>query len=537
MHRYARLIKLYLILMSFMVLGISLLFFPQFVSFSGEENSYYEVFLCGEDVGTVTDREIAKACLRQARRRLARPETALEDDMLFVDADLSFEERTSFFGSLSSEEDLTASMVSALSDHEERTYTRCYSVRIKKTIVNLATLDEVKELLQKVMEPVLSQYDEGESYDVTISRDASSRLCVLSASIEDTDEEAKNESALLSSEAYPSAGIEAQLSGFFDAVTPQVAVNFDDYTNGKLTKVSFDSRIEIASTYLPESEIETLDDAYQIVTGQEDVTTRYEVKNGDSLDSIAQAYGETANELISDNGLDAGNPVYKPGDLLLVRVQAAPLALNYTIRQSRDENYSADTITKYNDSWYTTKSEVIQDAVEGQRRVLEDVEYNSASGEAVSTTLIKEEVVTEAVPEIIEQGTKNPPTYIWPVSGGYITSGFGHRTKPNAAASSYHQGVDIAVSTGTAVHASSGGTVTQAGWYGNYGYVVFISHGNGVETRYGHLSKVEVSVGETVSQGDVIALSGSTGNSTGPHLHFEMRINGTAVNPLEYVTN
>lgn len=83
--------------------------------------------------------------------------------------------------------------------------------------------------------------------------------------------------------------------------------------------------------------------------------------------------------------------------------------------------------------------------------------------------------------------------------------------------------------------ATSGGKVTAAGWQSGYGYVVYIDHGGGVTSRYGHLSKVLVKVGQSVSQGDVIARSGNTGNSTGPHLHFEIRVNGNAVSPLSYL--
>ena len=140
-----------------------------------------------------------------------------------------------------------------------------------------------------------------------------------------------------------------------------------------------------------------------------------------------------------------------------------------------------------------------------------------------------------AVPKIVERGTIVPPTYIKPISGGRLTSGFGRRSAPKKGASTYHKGVDWATPVGTAVVASSSGTVTRAGWGSGYGYCVYIKHADGRETRYGHLSKVLVSTGQKVSQGQKIALSGNTGVSTGPHLHFEILINGSQVNPLNYL--
>ena len=141
----------------------------------------------------------------------------------------------------------------------------------------------------------------------------------------------------------------------------------------------------------------------------------------------------------------------------------------------------------------------------------------------------------EAVPKIVERGTKIPPTYIKPISGGRLSSNFGRRKSPTKGASSYHKGVDWSVPTGTAVFASCGGPVARAGWGSGYGYCVYINHEDGRQTRYGHLSKVLVKVGQTVKQGERIALSGNTGVSTGPHLHFEILINGSQVNPLKYL--
>ncbi len=120
---------------------------------------------------------------------------------------------------------------------------------------------------------------------------------------------------------------------------------------------------------------------------------------------------------------------------------------------------------------------------------------------------------------------------IQPVSGK-LTSRYGERSSIRSSA---HTGLDIANSKGTPIKAAASGTVVFSGTKGSYGKMVIISHGNGVQTYYGHCSSLEVSVGQTVSQGQVIAKMGSTGNSTGSHLHLEIRVNGSSVNPQKYL--
>ena len=116
----------------------------------------------------------------------------------------------------------------------------------------------------------------------------------------------------------------------------------------------------------------------------------------------------------------------------------------------------------------------------------------------------------------------------WPVSGP-VTSGFGARW------GRMHEGIDIAVPVGTAVRAAAAGTVIYAGWMGGYGNLVVVDHGNGLSTAYAHNTSFAVSVGQSVAAGEVVSYSGSTGNSTGPHVHFEVRVNGSAVDPLGYL--
>ena len=124
--------------------------------------------------------------------------------------------------------------------------------------------------------------------------------------------------------------------------------------------------------------------------------------------------------------------------------------------------------------------------------------------------------------------------FVWPVNG-VITSPFGYRTHPIFGTTIYHSGIDIGVDEGTPVHAADAGVVVEADWISGYGYAVIIDHGNGLSTLYGHNSSLAVSAGQSVSQGEVIAYAGSTGNSTGPHVHFEVRANGDPVDPMGYL--
>lgn len=134
---------------------------------------------------------------------------------------------------------------------------------------------------------------------------------------------------------------------------------------------------------------------------------------------------------------------------------------------------------------------------------------------------------------------ENPPsdaTWIEPVSGYTITSAFGYRKAPTAGASTYHQGVDMACPTGTPIYATRSGTVTTASYQaGGAGYYVSINHGDGFASIYMHMTRYVVAKGQTVAQGQLIGYVGSTGVSTGPHLHFGISYGGTYVNPMAYI--
>lgn len=144
-----------------------------------------------------------------------------------------------------------------------------------------------------------------------------------------------------------------------------------------------------------------------------------------------------------------------------------------------------------------------------------------------------QEMLTTSI--VNKNDTKNVNNFVLkkPVKGGITTSGFGDTISRTAS----HNGHDWAVNTGTKVRSAAEGVVELAYFSGSYGYNILINHNNGFKTRYAHLSEVKVSKGEKVEQSQVIALSGSTGFSTGPHLHFEVVKDGKRVNPIEYVSN
>lgn len=207
------------------------------------------------------------------------------------------------------------------------------------------------------------------------------------------------------------------------------------------------------------------------------------------------------------------------------RLTAATVSV---ISARTDDARSARDRLAANRDTLTAARELKQSAVESSRESRE--EYLAEVDALAAQSAALAAAIRGAQAEAGSSGTGAPSAagLIWPVDG-VVVSGFGMRW------GRMHEGIDIAASSGTPIRASAAGTIIHAGWLGGYGNLVVVDHGNGLATAYAHASSILVGVGQQVSQGETVALIGSTGNSSGPHLHFEVRVNGAAVDPLLYL--
>ncbi len=511
---------------------VAAFFLPSLIFFEQTGENMFDVFLNGQAVGQVADVQTAEECMTKARYLMARQ----SDGLVFMAPELSMEGKEVLFGEISKIDDVVENMRTVLEHSDsavEETMQQAYTVKINDFTVNLSSMDEVQQLLQAAVD----KYDSTDSYGVAMVQDADRELNVLTtevySEIQAKEEQVEAQKAQTDASNLMSAGLFGGFQEAMGAVEIEEEKDLSEYNLG-LIHMNFGDTVEVVESYMPESRLSGLAEAIEEVTKDQETNKIYEVVLGDTLSEIAEIHNMGIDDLVAMNGmLEDANSMIREGDELIISVPEPELSVERQEELYYEEDYDADIVYIDNDAWYTTERVTRQQPSAGHRRVVALVSYRNDS--VVNTEIIKEEVQMEAVPKIVERGTKIPPTYIRPVSGGRISSNFGGRRAPKRGASTNHKGVDIALPTGSAVMASCGGVVTRAGWAGGYGYLVVIRHPDGRETRYGHLSKILVSTGQNVSQGQKIALSGNTGNSTGPHLHFELLINGTAVNPRKYV--
>lgn len=496
-----------------------LLYFKGYTPYERTGDNLFHVRLNGQEVGTVVQSGKAEELLLQARRNVVMT----SEELIFIEAEMELTGEEVLWSAADDEESVIRNMESALRAGIQPSLHRSYTVKINENILNMGSVEEVQELLQAAVD----KYDSENKFAVRLVYDAAREFGVLTANIVNTKDETEQKEP-----SYTEAGIQTFFSGISGTSEPEGEMDFDDYKLGILS-MDFSEKIEAVEAYLPADQLMSLEDAINLVVMEQEMPSVYEVVSGDTLTAIARKVDLPMEKIVEMNDtLESINTTLHPGDKLLITVPEPELSVTRLETRRYDEIYDADVIYKENTSWYTSDVVVRQQPSAGFRKVVAEVFY--VNDKEVARVILKEEVVQEAVARVVERGTKVPPTYIKPIYGGTVTSLFGNRDLPIAGATTNHEAIDWGTPIGTPVYASSGGTVVKAGWIGSYGNAIYIDHPDGRQTRYAHLSKILVKVGQKVKQGEKIALSGNTGVTTGPHIHFEMRIRGKAVDPFKY---
>lgn len=508
-------IKVRLACVGIMFLGMLYIAASQHISLG---MTYQQVVFNNEYICNVNNDINVEALARKVRREMAQ----MSEDRLAIDYRVSATEARKLFVPLLSGEELEKRLKEQLVASEVNGGVKGYTVEIEGYSATFGSMGEVKSLLSGVKE----EADENQAFEPVIKKQDKHINGMLTATLEavvpnvwesDIVPEEKEGDGI-------SAGVTASLMNSLEYAMANPYKN--TYQTGILD-MEFIESIDIYECFVPEETLANVEEELVEVTKEKETNKIYVVKSGDSLSLIAYENDTTIASIMALNGFKDMNQIIRVEDELIIAVPEPDLRLRVTKGEVYEEDYTAEPTIILNDSWYNTKEVVHYAGTVGHRERNDIVTIEN--GVEVKREMIYENVMVASEPAVIERGTKIPPTYIRPINGGRKTSDYGWRW------GRLHKGVDWGIPTGSKIFASCGGTVVRAEYHYSYGYYVLLSHSDGRMTRYAHCSKLLVSVGQYVKQGETIALSGNTGNSTGPHLHFELIINGSPVNPLKYL--
>ena len=312
--------------------------------------------------------------------------------------------------------------------------------------------------------------------------------------------------------------------------------------NNKLTSVEFSESVSTKPVEAQPDQIKLVDQALKMLKDGKMATTEYIAQANDSWWLIARKNNmKTAEVLASNPGMTENSKIQTGQKIKIVSVTPYLSVMSKGIL-TKTEVIAFDVVTNTDVKLSRRETVIKEQGSDGSKLVT--YSYVQKNGKDVTKQVVEEKVTKLPVSQVIATGPRTPVNVAyfasasrgsgstdriaWPLKGP-INSYFGSRW------GNFHTGLDIGADIGEPYAAAASGTIVAAGWSGGYGNMILIDHGNGVMTRYGHASRLLVSVGQHVSQGQTIGLVGTTGNSTGPHLHFEVILNGDTVNPLNYL--
>ena len=417
-------------------------------------------------------------------------------------------------------------------------YARAYVLEVNGQEVGLVTgEDEVNAILDNVETRAASILGDDFNYDVDVTLSpVYAAPGALTDAAEMEDALFQEVGAYMTAYAISVDGVEmgyAADSGEFYRMLDEFA---QPYVPADTVRYEFVEDVQVYPVELPSNtkfeDLESIREELSALRVEEAV---YVVKKGDTFNAIAYSLGMMPNELSVLNPDVIVNKLWVDQELIIQ--QAVPrLSVLAITNETYEEAIPSPVEYIETADLYVGNTKVKEKGEDGLALVNADVTYVNGveqEREILESTTLKEPTTTYTY-----TGTTPRPTtasngyFIWPVRGT-ITSRFGYRYI--FGSTSYHGGLDIACSYGTTIKAADGGKVTFAGYQGSYGNLVVITHDDGSQTYYGHNSSLLVSAGQRVYQGQAIARAGATGRATGPHCHFEVRVNGTRVNPRNYL--
>lgn len=403
-----------------------------------------------------------------------------------------------------------------------------YTVMVEDKVVGtVATKSEYYEILDEVKTEVEEISDiefapKAEVFSVEIiSKDDFTEKKELIDNIKATSEEMAEAYIITSDEKFVAAlNTEEEANSLVDCY-------LEKFAQAENVEVSYATEVKVEAGHAPKSEVMDYDAAYEKFEMGECIT--HTVAEEETTQSIAELYAVDEEQLISDNEISelivgATLKIYTKNPIIPIK----------TVEHINGEiEIPYETIEKEDSTIYEGQTRTEVSGVNGKKYL--HAYITRVNGIVTQENIIKSEEITPPTTAVILVGTKTPPPsvgtkdFIMPASGR-LSSTFGKRW------GRLHAGIDIAASTGTPIYASDNGIVVESEYQSNgYGNIVKIDHQNGFVTYYAHCSKLLVNVGDVVAKGDKIATIGNTGRSTGSHLHFEIRENGTPYNPFNYI--
>lgn len=303
----------------------------------------------------------------------------------------------------------------------------------------------------------------------------------------------------------------------------------------KMEQIKFVKQVEVKQIDVMLTSVQSKKQASEQLLSGGTINMSHIIKSGENVNSVAKAYDVNIKDMTTKNGNQEVSDL-KPGDLVNMEKKITPLEVRTVEKGKISEAIPYETEKQETTDLYKGESLVAQEGVDGRQIVSGTI--TKVNGKEVKRNIKHKEVVAQPVKKIVKVGINDKPktassgSYAVPIKNSYVINSNG---KFGSRWGRKHEGLDFSCPTGTPIYAADGGTVTKAATFGGYGNCVIIKHDNGQETLYGHCSKLNVSQGEKVYKGQVIAAVGNTGRSTGAHLHFEIHIGGSAVDPWSYI--